>query len=85
MKEYLTPREAAAALGISASTVSRMKKAGAPIHHWGPPGTRMYRIVLSELIEWMEAQGEQTAEARTQTLSMEELRAARHRLVNSRK
>ena len=53
MNDYLTPREAAAALGISPATITRMKAAGAPVHHWGPPGSRMYRIVLPELIAWM--------------------------------
>ena len=84
MKEYLTPREAAEALGISPATVSRMKQAGAPVHHWGPPGSRMYRIILAELIEWMDAQSGKTTESRVQKMTMEEMRTARHRSVNKR-
>ena len=82
MSEYLTPREAAAALGISPATITRMKAAGAPVHHWGPPGSRMYRIVLPELITWMEAQGEKTAEIRAKKMTLAEMREARHRSVN---
>ena len=83
MNEYLTPREAAAALGISPATVTRMKQAGAPVHHWGPPGSRMYRIVLTELIEWMDAQASKTAELRIQKMTLKEMRAARHKSVNN--
>ena len=73
--------EAASALGISPATITRMKAAGAPVHHWGPPGSRMYRIVLPELIAWMEAQGEKTAENRARKMTLEEMREARHRSV----
>lgn len=82
MNEYLTPREAASALGISPATITRMKAAGAPVHHWGPPGSRMYRIVLPELITWMEAQGEKHDTDQSRKKTVEELRIARHKMMN---
>ena len=82
MSEYLTPREAADALGISPATVTRMKQAGAPVHHWGPPGSRMYRIVLAELIEWMDRQNSQYTTERAHKMTVEELRIARHKMMN---
>ena len=83
MSEYLTPREAAAKLGISPATITRMKQAGAPVHHWGPPGSRMYRIVLSELVEWMDAQGSKQPKDLPREKTVEQLRAARHKLMNA--
>lgn len=58
---YLTPKEAAKELGISQATISNCKKAGAPVHYWGPGG-RSYRIVLDEFIQWMDDRGKKAAE-----------------------
>ena len=85
MNDYLTPRNAAAALGISPATITRMKQAGAPTHHWGPPGSRMYRIILAELIEWMDTQGGNNTSLRIQNMTIDQLREARHKAVNKRK
>ena len=57
---YLTPKEAAAQLGMSVSQISRCKSAGAPVHYWGPSGTR-YRIVPEELVAWMDQRGRKAA------------------------
>jgi len=78
MKEYLSLAEAAAALDISKSTLSRCKAAGAPVHYFGPVG-KIYRFKLSELIEWMDAQGQKDPAERKRQASVLELRAERHR------
>lgn len=81
MSEYLTPAEAAQRLGISRPTITRCVQNGAPVHRWGSCG-RTYRIVLPEFISWMEAQGEEKPKKPRRELSIEELRARRHRLVS---
>lgn len=48
-RKYLTPKEAASALGLSTTTISRCVKRGAPVHRWGSTGTR-YRICLEEFV-----------------------------------
>lgn len=78
MDEYLRPDEAAKALGISRSTITRCKQAGAPVHYFGPCG-RMYRIRLDELIAWMDAQGQKDQQEKARRMSVVELKAARHR------
>lgn len=77
---YLTPAEASAALGISRATITRCVQKGAPVHRWGSCG-RIYRIVLSEFVPWMEAQGEKTEQERRRMMTVAQLRAARHRAV----
>ena len=77
---YLTPAEAAEALGISRATISRCVQKGAPAHRWGTCG-RMYRIVLSEFVPWMEAQGEAEVQKKRSLMTVAEMRAARHRSV----
>ena len=58
MENYLTPKEAAAALGMSVATITRCVQRGAPVHRWGSTGRR-YRIELGEFRRWMERQGQQ--------------------------
>ena len=57
MKDLLTPREAAERLQISAATITRCVKRGAPVHRWGSTGRR-YRIDPEEFQRWMEHQGQ---------------------------
>ena len=54
----MAPKDAAALLGISAATVTRCVKNGAPVHRWGSTGRR-YRIDPDEFRRWMERQGQQ--------------------------
>ena len=56
-KPYLTPKEAAAALGMSVATITRCVQRGAPVHRWGSTGRR-YRIEVEEFQRWMERQGQ---------------------------
>ena len=81
---YLTPAEAADALGISRTTITRCKQKGAPVHYFGPCG-RMYRIRLDELIEWMDAQGRQDPAERQRAASVIEMKAARHQRMEAYK
>ncbi len=80
MARYLTPKEAAAELGISRSTITRCKQMGAPVRYVGTCG-KIYRIDPEALSEWMHAQGEKDAEAKARTATVTELRARRHRMV----
>ena len=77
---YLTPAEAAEELGISRSTITRCVKRGAPVHRWGSCG-RMYRILLSEFVPWMEHQGAEAEREKVKIMTVAELRAARHKAV----
>ena len=78
---YLTPSEAAAHLGISRSTITRCKQKGAPVHYWGSCG-RTYRIDPDEFLDWMNCQGPEMQQIRRQQMSVDEMRAARHRMVS---
>ena len=60
---YLTPKDAAAEMGISVATITRCVKNGAPVHRWGSTGYR-YRIDVQEFVRWMERQGAQAARER---------------------
>ena len=60
---YLTPKDAAAEMGISVATITRCVKNGAPVHRWGSTGYR-YRIDVNEFVRWMERQGAQAARDR---------------------
>ena len=77
---YLTPAEAAEELGISRATITRCVQRGAPVHRWGSCG-RLYRIVISEFVPWMEAQGAAEDERKKRLMTVAQLRAARHRAV----
>ena len=77
---YLTPAEAAEELGISRATITRCVQKGAPVHRWGSCG-RMYRILISEFVPWMEAQGEAEEQRKRSLMTVAELRAKRHRAV----
>ena len=83
--EYLTPAEASARLGISRATITRCKQRGAPVHYFGTCG-RIYRIDPAELLAWMNEQGgrEEEKKSSVSRLSLVEMRAARHRMVNSK-
>lgn len=65
MKELklVSPKDAAAALEISLSTITRCVKNGAPVHRWGSTGHR-YRIDVEEFRRWMEQQGQDHDPAR---------------------
>lgn len=80
MTGYLTPKEAAEALGISPATITRCVQKGAPVHRWGSCG-RTYRIQLTEFIEWMDQQGRDDQSAQPRKASVEELRARRHKMM----
>lgn len=80
MSDYLTPEQAAEALGLSRTTITRCKQAGAPVHYFGPCG-RTYRILISEWIDWMDAQGRKENEAPARRASVVELREARHKMM----
>ena len=80
MSDYLTPAEAAGTLGISRATITRCVQKGAPVHRWGSCG-RLYRIVLSEFVPWMEAQGAAADKEKKALMTVAQLRAARHRAV----
>ena len=75
---YLTPAEAAEELGISRATITRCVQKGAPVHRWGSCG-RMYRILISEFVPWMEAQGAAEEQRKRDLMTVAELRARRHR------
>ena len=77
---YLTPAEAAEELGISRATITRCVQRGAPVHRWGSCG-RLYRIVISEFVPWMEAQGTAEEDRKKRLMTVAQLRAARHRAV----
>ena len=77
---YLTPAEAAKALGISRATITRCVQKGAPVHRWGSCG-RLYRIVISEFVPWMEAQGAAEEQEKRRLMTVAELRAKRHRAI----
>ena len=77
---YLTPAEAAEELGISRATITRCVQKGAPVHRWGSCG-RMYRILISEFVPWMEAQGAAEEQRKQSLMTVAELRAKRHRAV----
>ena len=77
---YLTPAEAAEALGISRATITRCVQKGAPVHRWGSCG-RLYRILISEFVPWMEAQGAAEEQEKRRMMTVAELRAKRHRAV----
>jgi phage terminase Nu1 subunit (DNA packaging protein) len=77
MEGFYKPAEAAELMGISTATITRCKKMGAPVHHVGTCG-RLYLIDPAEFMEWMNAQGEKSADERKRKLSVLELRAARH-------
>ena len=81
--EYLTPAEVSAKLGISRATITRCKQRGAPVHYFGTCG-RIYRIDPDELIAWMDEQGSVEQPREPERRSIEELRAARHRMVSSK-
>ena len=84
MDGYLTPEEAAKELGISRTTLTRCKQAGAPVHYLGPCG-RMYRFRLDELMDWMDAQGQKEPAERARKVSVLELKAERHRKYGRKK
>lgn len=75
---YLTPAEAAEELGISRATITRCVQKGAPVHRWGSCG-RLYRILISEFVPWMEAQGAAEEKRKRDLMTVAELRARRHR------
>lgn len=77
---YLTPAEAAEELGISRATITRCVQRGAPVHRWGSCG-RLYRIVISEFVPWMEAQGAEVQQEKRRLMTVAQLRAARHRAI----
>jgi len=77
---YLTPAEAAEVLGISRATITRCVQRGAPVHRWGSCG-RLYRIVISEFVPWMEAQGAEAERSKQSLMTVAQLRAARHRAI----
>ena len=77
---YLTPAEAAEELGISRATITRCVQKGAPVHRWGSCG-RLYRILISEFVPWMEAQGAAEEQRKQRLMTVAELRARRHRAV----
>ena len=77
---YLTPAEAAEELGISRATITRSVQRGAPVHRWGSCG-RLYRIVISEFVPWMEAQGAEVQQEKKRLMTVAQLRAARHRAI----
>jgi len=77
---YLTPAEAAEVLGISRATITRCVQRGAPVHRWGSCG-RLYRIVISEFVPWMEAQGAEAERSKQALMTVAQLRAARHRAI----
>ena len=77
---YLTPAEAAEELGISRATITRCVQKGAPVHRWGSCG-RLYRILISEFVPWMEAQGAAEEQRKRGLMTVAELRAKRHRAV----
>ena len=79
---YLTPAEAAEELGISRATITRCVQKGAPVHRWGSCG-RMYRILPDEFVAWMEEQGNEAQQEKRRTMSVAQLRAARHRAVGA--
>lgn len=79
LKNYLTPKQASAELGISTSTITRCVQRGAPVHRWGSCG-KTYRIILDEFVTWMEAQGEANQGEQRRKMSLAEMRAARHRI-----
>lgn len=72
MDNLLTPRDAAAKMGISQATITRCVKRGAPVHRWGSTGYR-YRINVSEFVRWMESQGVTEKPKAIETLTMEEM------------
>lgn len=55
-REWITPAEAAAMLGISRTTVLRLRRCGLPAFRVGP---RQIRIPRRELLEWVRAQNPQ--------------------------
>ena len=79
---YLTPAEAAEELGISRATITRCVQKGAPVHRWGICG-RMYRILLREFVPWMEAQGAEVQREKQSTMTVAQLRAARHKMMGA--
>lgn len=85
MKNLLTPREAAERLQISAATITRCVKRGAPVHRWGSTGRR-YRIDPEEFQHWMERQGQDatlTIGTFTPELSLEEMARRRRASVRA--
>ena len=82
VSNYLTPKDAAAEMGISVATITRCVKNGAPVHRWGSTGYR-YRIDVNEFVRWMERQGAQAARDRARALHYDpddmEAMAARRR------
>lgn len=79
MARYMTPAEASEELGISRATITRCKQLGAPVHYVGTCG-RFYRIDADEFSEWMNTQGQESAEAKRPNLTVLELRAKRKAL-----
>lgn len=79
MARYLTPAEAAKELRISTATITRCKKAGAPVHYVGTCG-RFYQIIPEEFREWMNSQGDESARKNAPKLTVLELRAKRKAL-----
>lgn len=83
--KYLTPKEAAAALGLSTATISRCVKRGAPVHRWGSTGTR-YRICLEEFVAWMERQNSDytfAGETQAQQQDAEEMARKRREMIRA--
>lgn len=84
-RKYLTPKEAASALGLSTTTISRCVKRGAPVHRWGSTGIR-YRICLEEFVAWMERQNSDytfAGESQAQQQDAEEMARKRREMIRA--
>lgn len=80
MTGYLKPDEAAEELGISRSTITRLKQMGMPVQYLGTCGKK-YLINPEVAREFMQALGEKGRQEKERKISVMELRARRHQLV----
>lgn len=80
MTGYLTPERAAEELGISRSTITRLKQMGMPVQYLGTCGRR-YLIDPQVALQYMQALGEKDKQTQASRLSVMELRARRHQMV----
>lgn len=80
MTGYMKPDEAAEALGISRSTITRLKQMGMPVQYLGTCG-RKYLIDPQVCMDFMQALGEKDRQEHARKMSVMELRAKRHQMV----
>lgn len=80
MTGYMKPDEAAEELGISRSTITRLKQMGMPVQYLGTCG-RKYLIDPQVCMDFMQALGEKDRQEHARKMSVMELRAKRHQMV----